>query len=62
MVICWERADLLISACAVLLYAVFIFVPFPYGVWERTWNSIVPVPNHCLFIYLDCRWPDFKVL
>ena len=38
--------------CAVFLYAVLIFcVPFPYGVWERKWKSIVSVPNHCRFIY-----------
>ena len=27
------------------------FVPFPYGVWERMWNSIVSVADHRLFIY-----------
>ena len=26
-------------------------VPFPFGVWGRVWNSIVSVPDHCLFIY-----------
>ena len=25
-------------------------VPFPFSVKGRIWNSIVPVPNHCLFI------------
>ena len=35
-------------------YAVLIFcVPFPYGVWGRTWNSIVSIPDHCLFIYTE---------
>ena len=28
--------------------------PFPIGVWGRVWNSIVSVPDHCLFIYF--RW------
>ena len=23
-----------------------LFVPFPTGVWDRMWNSIVSVPNH----------------
>ena len=33
--------------------AVFIVCePFPIGVWGRMWNSIVSVPDHCLFIYL----------
>ena len=40
------------SDCAVFLYAVLIVcVPFPYGVWGRKKNSIVSVPDHCLFIY-----------
>ena len=26
-------------------------VPFPFGVKGRMWNSIVSVPDHCLFIY-----------
>ena len=26
-------------------------VPFPFGVWDRMCNSIVSVPEHCLFIY-----------
>ena len=26
-------------------------VPFPFGVWGRMWNSIVSVPDYCLFIY-----------
>ena len=42
-----------LSACAAFfLYAVlFSRVPFPYGVWERMWNSIVPVPDHRNFFY-----------
>ena len=40
-----------LSACVVLLYDVLIVcVPYLYGVWGRTWNSIVWVPDHCLFI------------
>ena len=33
--------------------AVFILVPFKFscGVKGRIWNSIVSVPDHCLFIY-----------
>ena len=28
-------------------------VPFPFGVLGRMmWNSIVPIPDHCLFIYI----------
>ena len=40
-----------LSACAVLLYSLDFFVPLPYGIWGRDWNSIVSVPDHCLFIY-----------
>ena len=30
-----------LSAGAVLLYVVFIvYIPFPFGVWGRMWNSI----------------------
>ena len=25
---------------------VCLFVPFPTGVWDRMWNSIVSVPDH----------------
>ena len=28
-----------------------MFVPLPFGVWGRMWNSIVSAPDHCLFIY-----------
>ena len=28
-----------------------VHVPFPFGVWGRVRNSIVPVPDLCLFIY-----------
>ena len=28
-------------------------VPFPFGVQGRVWNSIVSVPDHCLFIYIE---------
>ena len=34
--------------------AVFIVgVPFPFSVWGRMWNSLLSVPDHCLFIYLE---------
>ena len=37
----------LLSACVAFLYAVLIvYVPFPFGVWGRVWNSIVSVPDH----------------
>ena len=52
MDICLERADLLaFSLCCFTLYHLDFFVPFPYGVWGRKWNSIVSVPDHCHFIY-----------
>ena len=35
-------------SCVVLA----VRVHFPFGVWGRVWNSIVSVPEHCLFIYL----------
>ena len=43
-----------LSAYAVLLYAILmVCVHFPFGVGDRMWNSIVSVPDHCLFIYYD---------
>ena len=43
-----------------LFYVVLIVcVPFPCGVWDRVWNSIVSVPSHCIFIYLlKCKNKD----
>ena len=29
-----------------------ITINFHNGVWGRMWNSIVSVPDHCLFIYV----------
>ena len=53
---CWERAVPLafhlcfyFSSCLI----VQIDVPFPFVVYGRMWNSIVPVPDHCLFIYFS---------
>ena len=46
------------SAYAVLLNTVLIVcAPFPFGVWGRMWNSIVSVPDHCLFTYLHNPTP-----
>ena len=52
MAICWERAvPLAFYLCCSYFSAVLVVrVPFPFGVWGRVWNSIVPVPDHCLFI------------
>ena len=41
----------LFSAYDIVLYAVLIVcVPFSFGVWSGMWNSIVLVPDLCLFI------------
>ena len=52
MAICWERAvPLAFHLCCFYFSAVLIVgVPFPFGVKGRMWNSIVLVPDHCLFI------------
>ena len=54
MDISWERADLLdfnLSCFTCTLRRLdFFCVPFPYGDWQRKWNWIVSVPDHCLFI------------
>ena len=55
MAICWERAvPLAFHLCCFYFCAVFVVrVPFPFDVWGRVWNSIVSVPDHCLFIFFD---------
>ena len=54
MAICWERTvSLAFHLCCYCFSAVFIVgVPFPFGISGRMWNSIVSVPDRCLFIYL----------
>ena len=55
MAIRWERAaPLAFHLCCFYFGAVLVVrVPFPFGVWGRMWNSIVSVPDHCLFIYVS---------
>ena len=55
MAICWERAvPLAFHWCCVYFSSVLIVgVPLTFGVKDRIWNSIVSVPDHCLFIYLS---------
>ena len=55
MAICWERAVPLAFTCTVfiLVSSFFVGVPFAFGIYGRTWNSIVSVPDHCLFIYFE---------
>ena len=54
MAICWEWAvPVAFHLCCFYFSAVLVVrVPFPFSVWGRVWNSIVTVPDHCLFIYL----------
>ena len=53
MHICWKRADLLAFrlCCFTLCRSDFVFIPFRFGARGRKKNSIVSVPDHCLFIY-----------
>ena len=39
--------------CVVFIFSavLVVCVPFLFGIWDRVWNSIVSVPDHCLFIY-----------
>ena len=54
MAIFWERVvPFAFHLCCFYFSAVLIIgVPFPFGVKDRIWNSIVSVPDHCLFIYI----------
>ena len=56
MAIFWERAFPLAFHlyCFYFSDVLVVRVPFPFGVWGRVWNSIVSVPDHCLyFIYFS---------
>ena len=55
MIALWPSAGKELSVwlfiCVVLILVLVVRVPFPFGVWGRMWNTIVSVPDHCLFIY-----------
>ena len=55
MAIYWERAVLLAFHlyCFYFNLVLIVGVPFPFGVYDKMLNSIVSVPDHCLFIYFD---------
>ena len=54
MAICLERAiPLAFHLCCLYFRVVSIVgVTVPFGVYDRMWNSIVSIPDHCLFIYV----------
>ena len=56
MAICWERAVLLAFYLYCFNFSAILVVraSIPFSVWDRMWNSIVSVPDHCLFIYFIC--------
>ena len=49
MAICWERAVPWLFTCVVFIFdaVLVVRVPFPFGVWDRMWDLIVSVPDHC---------------
>ena len=55
----WPAAEKELSpslfTCVVFIFSAVsvVRVPFPFGAWERVWNSNVSVPDHCLFIYFN---------
>ena len=58
MAICWERAVHLffLLSCFYCIVVLIVGVLFPFGVSDRMWNSIVSVPDRCLFIYFETVW------
>ena len=61
MAICWERVvPFSFPLVLFLFYAVSILLPV--GCLGAIWNSIVSVPDHCLFIYLGLLLSIFSVL
>ena len=63
MIIGWERGvPLAFHLCYFYFSVLVVCVPFPFGVWGRVWNSIVSVPDHCLFTYFEDNILDIKLL
>ena len=54
----WERAvHLVFLLCCFYFSAVLIVgIPFPFGVEDIMWYSIVSVPDRCLCIYFENVW------
>ena len=61
MVICWERAfHVAFHLCCFNFSDVLVVrVHLPFGVWDRMWNSIVSIPDHCIFIYFNFVMDQF---
>ena len=49
VVTCWERADLLVLVCGVLLWVCH----FPIGILGQVWYLIVSIPDLCTLTYLN---------
>ena len=47
VVTCWERADLLVLVCGVLLCVCY----FPIGIMGQVWHLIVSIPDLCTLSY-----------
>ena len=48
----WSSAGKELSFWLSTRTILIVRVPFPSGVWVKMWNSIVSVPDHCLFVYI----------
>ena len=48
VVTCWERADLLVLVCGVLLLVCY----FPIGILGQVWYLIVSIPDLCPLLTL----------
>ena len=53
MTICWEILSRQLFIVLILNAVLVVLVPLPFGVWGGMWNSIVSVPDHCLFVYFS---------
>ena len=63
MDICKESADLLaFRVCCFTLFRLYVVCSFPVRFLGRKWNSIVSVPDHCLFIYIGKEMVTFHFL
>ena len=61
MAICWPSVGKELPpwffTCAFIYFSAVLIVgvPYPFDVYDRMWNSIVPVPDYCLLSTLEAN-------
>ena len=52
----WKELTTWLSSYAVLNAVLVVYVPFPFGVWDRMWNSVVSIPFYLLSMNAWIAW------